>query len=187
MARAFSSNIVLYPSLAAETPGVVLERDQPIPSVEDKIKPQGRAKDAAAQNANLEPINVAGVNTPTIIHVNANEINDAGDNNNGILSIATIPQGQNNLHPLILHDSSDEEQAEGGDDDKNEKDNDNNHEDNNDNAMIDCAAHDNADEGIAEAEDQTEEQQESGVRRSKRNNRGTNKKYADFTLMMNAR
>jgi hypothetical protein len=51
--------------------------------------------------------------------------------------------------------------------------------------MVDHAA-DNADKSVAEAEDQTEEQQESGVRRSRRNNRGTNKKYADYTLMMNA-
>jgi hypothetical protein len=69
--------------------------------MEDEIKPQGRAEDAAAQNANLEPINVTGVDTPTIIHANANEIDDAEDDNDGILSIATIPQGQNNLHPLI--------------------------------------------------------------------------------------
>jgi hypothetical protein len=96
----------------------------------------------------------------------------------GILSIAAIPQGQNNLHPLILHDSLDEEQAEGDDNAKNKE--------NNNEAMIDHAAHDNADKGVAEAEDQTEEQQESGVHKSRRNNRGTNKKYADYTLMMNA-
>ena len=41
-------DVVLYPSLAAETPGVVLEQDQPIPAMEDKIKPQGRTEDAAA-------------------------------------------------------------------------------------------------------------------------------------------
>jgi hypothetical protein len=52
--------------------------------------------------------------------------------------------------------------------------------------MIDHTAHDNADKGMAEAEDQTEEQQETEVHRSKRNNRGTNKKYADYFLMMNA-
>ena len=179
-------DVVLYPSLAAETHGVVLEQDQPIPSMEmeDKIEPQGRAEDAAARNANLEPTNAAGVDTPTIIHANANEIDDADDNDNGILSIATIPQGQNNLHPLILHDSSDEEQAEGDKDDKDKEDNDDDKDDN-DKAMVDHVA-DNADESVAEAEDQTEEQQESGVRRSRRNNRGTNKKYADYTLMMNA-
>ncbi len=66
---------------------------------------QPRAEDAAACNANLELINDAGVDTPTIIHANANEIDDADDDDDGILSITTISQGQNNLHPLILHDS----------------------------------------------------------------------------------
>ena len=51
---------------------------------------------------------------------------DADDNDDGILSIATIPQGQNNQHPLILHDSSDDEQAEGNDDNENEEDDDDN-------------------------------------------------------------
>ena len=132
-------DVVLYPFLAAETPGIVLEQDQPIPSMEDEMEPQGRAKDAAAQNANLEPINAAGVHTLTIIHANANEIDNADDNNDGILSIATIPQGLNNLHPRILHNSLDEEQAEGDDDDENKEDNDND-KDNDDKAMIDHAA-----------------------------------------------
>jgi hypothetical protein len=105
------------------------------------------------------------VDTPTIIHINANEIDNADDNNDGILSIATIPQGQNNLHPLILHNSLDEEQVGGDEDDKDKEDNDDD-KDNNDEAMVDHAA-DNADESMAEAEDRTEEQQESGVRRSK--------------------
>ena len=168
-------DVVLYPPLAAKTPGVVLKRDQPIPSMEDKIKPQGRTKDAAVRNANLERINATGVHTPTIIHANVNEIDNADDDNDDILSIVTTSQGQNNLHPLILHDSLDEEQAEGDDDNENKEDNDNN-EDNDDKAMIDHTAHDNADKGMAEAEDQTEEQQETEVHRSKRNNRGTNKK-----------
>jgi hypothetical protein len=46
---------VLYPSLAAEHPGVVLGRDQPLPSIEEELVPQGRAEDAAACNANLQP------------------------------------------------------------------------------------------------------------------------------------
>ena len=75
------------------------------------------------------------------------------------------PQGQNNLHPLILHNSLDEEQVGGDEDDKDKEDNDDD-KDNNDEAMVDHAA-DNADESMAEAEDRTEEQQESGVRRSK--------------------
>jgi hypothetical protein len=160
-------DVVLYLSLAAETPGVVLERDQPIPSLEYKIEPQGRAENAAAQNANLEPINVAGVDTSTIIHANANNIDDAIYNDDGIISVATIPQGQNDPHPLVLNDTMDEEQAEGGDDDEDEE---NDHDDDKDDdeedddeEMMDCD--DSADKDTAEAE-------ESGVRRSKRNNKG---------------
>jgi hypothetical protein len=66
-------DVVLYPSLTAEFPRVVLERDLPIPAIEDKIEPQGHAKDAAARNANLEPFNVAVVDVPMIIHANNNE------------------------------------------------------------------------------------------------------------------
>ncbi len=36
------------PALAAEIPGMLLNQDQPIPLIEDKIEPQGHAKDAAA-------------------------------------------------------------------------------------------------------------------------------------------
>jgi hypothetical protein len=50
----------------------------------------------------------------------------------------------------------DEEQAEGDDDNENKEDNDNN-EDNDDKAMIDHTAHDNADKGMAEVEDKTDE------------------------------
>ncbi len=60
-------DVVLYPSLVAEILGVVLDQDQPIPSIEDEIKPQGCAKDAAVQNANIEPFNIAGVEAPAII------------------------------------------------------------------------------------------------------------------------
>ena len=45
--------VVLYPSLAAEHPGVVLGQDQPLPSIEEELVPQGQAEDAAACNANL--------------------------------------------------------------------------------------------------------------------------------------
>jgi hypothetical protein len=37
---------VLYPPPVAEIPGVVLERDIPIPMIEDKIEPQGCARTA---------------------------------------------------------------------------------------------------------------------------------------------
>ena len=53
-------DVVLYPSLAAEHPGVVLGRDQPLPSIEEELVPQGQAEDAAARNANLQPFDVTG-------------------------------------------------------------------------------------------------------------------------------
>ncbi len=54
-------DITLYPSLAAEHPGVALGRDQPPPSIEVEFVPQGRAEDAAARNANIQPLDIAGV------------------------------------------------------------------------------------------------------------------------------
>jgi len=36
-----AEDVVLYPSLAVEHPGVVLGRDQPLPSIEEELVPQG--------------------------------------------------------------------------------------------------------------------------------------------------
>ncbi len=47
-------DVVLYPSLVAEFPGVTLGRDHPIPTIEGDIIPQGCAKANAARNANKE-------------------------------------------------------------------------------------------------------------------------------------
>ena len=38
-----------------------LGRDQPLPSMEVELVPQGHAEDAAARNANIQPLNIAGV------------------------------------------------------------------------------------------------------------------------------
>jgi hypothetical protein len=106
-------------------PGVVLEQDLPIPTIEDKTKPQGCAKVAAARNANLEPFNLTGVVAPMIIHANNNKINVINDNNDGILLIATIPEN-NNHDPLILPDTSDSDTLDNEDqckDKENNKDN----------------------------------------------------------------
>ncbi len=104
--RLVKEDVVLYLSLAAEIPGVVLERDLPIPTIEDKIEPQGCAKDTAVRNANLKSFDVARVDAPTIIHANNKKIDIINDDNNGILSIATIP-AKNNHDPLILPNTSD--------------------------------------------------------------------------------
>jgi hypothetical protein len=69
-------DVVLYPSLAAEHPGVVLRRDQPLPLIKEKLVPQGRAEDAVACNANLRPFDVAGVAAVPIVHANADKFID---------------------------------------------------------------------------------------------------------------
>jgi hypothetical protein len=114
-------DVVFYPSLVAKIPGVVLEQDLPIPTIEDKIKPQGRAKDAAAHNANHKTFNLAGVDAPMIIRANNNKINVINDDNNGILSIATIPANNNHV-PLILPNTSDSDTLVDEDQNKDEED-----------------------------------------------------------------
>jgi hypothetical protein len=87
-------DMVLYPSLVAEVLGIILNQDQPILLIGDKIEPQGRTEDAAARNANIEPFNIAGVDAPTIVRTNDNEINKINDDNNNIMSIARQPATQ---------------------------------------------------------------------------------------------
>ncbi len=113
-------DVVLYQSLAAEIPGVVLEQDLPILMIEDKIELQGHAKDAAARNANHKPFNIAGVDALAIIRANNNKINIINDDDDGILSIATIP-GNNNHDPLILPGTSDSDASDNKDQSKNKE------------------------------------------------------------------
>ncbi len=108
-------DVVLYPSLVAKFLGVTLGRDHPIQTIEEDIMPQGRNKAAAAHNANMEPFAAAGVDAPTIIHTNINEINETDDDNDRIISIADIP-AQANHYPLNVPDTLDKD--DGGKDDK---------------------------------------------------------------------
>jgi hypothetical protein len=141
-------DVVLYSSLTAEFPGVVLERDLPIPTIEDKIEPQGHAKDAAAHNANLEPFNVAVVDAPMIIHANNNEIDVINDNDNGILLVATIP-ANNNHNPLILPDTSDSDTSDDKDQCKDKED----VKDNLSNDNLDGQEADESEEGLTDDQD----------------------------------
>jgi hypothetical protein len=86
-------DVVLYPSLAAEHPGVVLGRDQPLPSIEEELFPQGQAEDAAARNANLQPFDITGVVAAPIVHANADGLDDyETDDDDGIIAGGDIPQ-----------------------------------------------------------------------------------------------
>jgi hypothetical protein len=167
--------VALYPSLVAKIPGVVLERDLPIPTIEDEIEPQGRTKDTMEHNANLEPFDVAGRDATTIIHTNNNKIGVINDNGNDILSIAPIP-ANNNHNPLIHPNTSDSDTLDDKDQCKDEE----NVKDNLSNYYLDGQEADKPEEGLTDDQDQ-------GVNRSKCNNKGTTAKYADYRKMMNAR
>jgi hypothetical protein len=98
-------DVVLYPSLVAKFPGVTLGQDHPIPTIKEDIMPQGRDKAAAARNANMEPFAAAGVDAPTIIHANINEIDETDNDNDSIISVADI-LAQADHYPLNVPDTS---------------------------------------------------------------------------------
>ncbi len=64
---------------------MVLGGDQPRPSIEEELLPQGQAEDAAACNANLQSFDVAGVDR-------IDDYDYKIDDNNGIIAVADIPQ-----------------------------------------------------------------------------------------------
>ena len=64
---------------------MVLGKDQPLPSIEVELVPQGQAKDAAARNANIQPFDVAGVVAVPIVHANADKLDDYKIDDNDII------------------------------------------------------------------------------------------------------
>ncbi len=80
--RLVEEDLVPYPLLAMEFPGVTLDRDTP--AIEDKIVPQVSVEDTAAQNANnLARLNIiAGEDGPAIVDAPNDKIkydNDIND------------------------------------------------------------------------------------------------------------
>ncbi len=172
--------MVLYPSLVAEFLGVSLGRDHPIPTIEEDIIPQGRAKADAARNANMEQFAVIGVDALTIIHADINEIDKTDDDDDGIISVANIP-AQANQDPLIAPDTLDEDDGDDNDDDE---------EDNNDDNDNTPQEYDpeNESEGESEGDEAPGVEDEApDVRWSKRKNKGVTNRFDNYGLMMNVR
>jgi len=176
-------DVALYPSLAAEHPGVVLWQDQPLPLIEEELVPQGQAD---------QPFDVAGVMAAPIIHANADELNDYEiDNDDSIIAVGDIPQ-QPPHAPLVVNDADNDDDAAGsGDDDDDDDDDDDN---DNDNVNVgkdedDSSDEDDGDELVAatDAQEGNESDGNQGVRRSRCRGKGTSKKYADYSLLMAAR
>ena len=78
---------VCYPSLTCKFPGIALDRDLPVPSIEDEYEPQGHAEDAAALNANIAPYAVAGVDGPIIINADNDTIEVYDNDHDGIIVV----------------------------------------------------------------------------------------------------
>jgi hypothetical protein len=128
------NDVVLYPSLAVEHPGVVLRQDQPLQSIEEELIPHGCAKDAVACNANLEPFDVAGAAAASsFVHANTAKLDNYEiDDDDGIIAIGDIPQ-QPPHAPLVVNDTDDnrvtgsddnDEDAESNNDDRSNNNND---------------------------------------------------------------
>ncbi len=173
-------DVALYPSLAAEIMGIVLNQDQPIPLIEDKIEPQCRDIDTAACNANIEPFDFAGVDAPTIVRTNNEEINKIDDGNNGIMSIAAIPPA-NNPNPLVLPDTLDNDNAN-----KNNNKSSNNDKSSNNNLLQGGNLGTQGEIGADTQEEDPTEGQDQEMLQSRCKNKGNTGKYADYGLMMNA-
>ncbi len=100
---------------------MVLGQDQPLPSIEEELVPQGRAKDAAACNANLRLFDIAGVAAAPIVHANVDEFIDYKiDNNDGIIAVGDVPQQP--PHVPLVENNTDDDVAAGSDDDDGDND-----------------------------------------------------------------
>jgi len=150
-------DVLLYPSIAAELPGVALEHDMPQPSIKADINPHGRKEDEATRNANQEPFGVVGVEPAAgaITHAKDGEIDSDSnkEDDNGIIAIidAPLPVAQD---PLVLSDSSDDEP---NDDDHTDDDSE---DDNDDDPSFADAVAEQDDSG----DDEDKKQEDQGVR-----------------------
>ncbi len=158
---------VCYPSLNRQFPGIALDRDLPVLSIEDEYEPQGRAKDATALNANIALYAVAGVDGPIIINADDDEFEVYNDDDNGIIAVADIPHNKNAGAHATIDDSDDNIDAE------NDSGNDSDDDDS-----------DNEEAPIEHEPD--DEVSVPGVRHSKRKTKGKTTRFAEYGLMMAA-
>ncbi len=140
-----------------------------------------------ACNANLQPIDIAGVVAAPIVHTNADTLDDYKiEDDDGIIAVGDIPQ-QPPHTPLVFNDTDDNITA-GSDDDDNDND-----DDGNDNNDDDDDEDNSSDEGDVDEPAATSKAEENalgsnqGVRRSRRRGKGVTQKYADYSLLMVAR
>ena len=168
-------------------PGVALRQDQPLPSIEEELIPQGWAKDAAAHNANLQPFDVSGVAAAMpIVHANADKLNDYKINgNDGIIAMADIPQQP--LHAPIVVNNTDDNNIVGSDDNNNNDTESNNEDGSDDNNKAESGNDELANLAAATDLDGDESDSNQGVQILQCRGKGIAKKYAAYSLMMAVR
>jgi hypothetical protein len=181
-------DVILYPSLVAEFPGVTLDRDITIAALDDDVEPHGRPEDAAAHNAGLEPLGIAGVDRAAIVDALDDEIarRDYDPNDDGILAVADLPPAAGAPTDALyvddddLQDASEEEDED--DDDNNAKDNDDNDDDDDDSDNDD-----NSDDEMDDREANNAAAIAAGLRCSRRANKGRTECFTNYTLLLHAR
>jgi hypothetical protein len=132
------------------------------------------------RNANHELFGIVGVEPVAVIHTEDGEIDSDSDSDEdddkGIIAISNVPPPVAQ-DPLVLSDSSDDEQ---NDDDH--SDDDSEDDDDDDPSFADAVA-----EQDDSGDDEDKEQGDQGVRRSRHKNKGINRLYDNYTLMMHGR
>jgi hypothetical protein len=140
----------------------------------------------------MEPFAAAGVDAPTIIHADINEIDETDDDNDGIISVADIP-AQADHYPLNVPDTSDKDN-EGEDNEDDDEDDDapqENDEDDKDDNEDNHAPQENNPSNESGGESEEEEvpgveDETPRVRRSPRKNKGVTNRFDNYGLMMYA-
>jgi hypothetical protein len=120
------------------------------------------------------------VDAPTIVHTNNVKIWEIDDNNNNIMSIASIPPA-NNPNPLVLSDTLVDDNTN-----KNNNKLSNNNKSSNNHSLQGDNLETQEEIGVDAPEENPTEGQDQGVHRSRCKQKGTTGKYADYGLMMNA-
>jgi hypothetical protein len=184
-------DVIPYPTLAAELPGVTLHRDLPVTAVEDDIPPQGRAEDAAAANAGLAPIDRRGLfnEAAAVVDAHAYEIDPEGpndDDDDGIIAVADIPP-HDLADDIPILDDDDVIDVDVGNSDADTVIDIAGSDSDAENDAHDDAADTDSDDDDDDAPNDDDVARAAGLRRSARATKGSTSRYDNYGLLMHAR
>ena len=142
---------------------------------------KGRPEDAAALNAAILPVDIAGVEWGVaIVDALADEFTHDYDNDDdGIIAVEDLPPPREHDNEIEVLDNNDDSNAETSDND--DDDDDSNAETSDDDESVDNEDEDEDDNDDNDGTDAT------GLRRSQRANRGRTKRYENYAVLLHAR